>query len=220
MPPKRKSDASSTSDAKKSRTTGTIPAAPVSAEMTGLMNAILSDPTGYPIPDSDEEVRATYVNLAQYARNLEFHIGQLNTALSQAQAATAAGGGGGGKQMTAEQIGVAAEKLRKAAVSGIQKLMSNWKPSCKTGSAKFVYDGVCADPNIFGAFMGLNGPPTWKQKFTPDEFEDIFGEIAGKVRYAELVLTSNVNVRWIADDGIFKISGSYGVHGSGATRST
>ena len=58
-----------------------------------------------------------------------------------------------------------------------------WKPSCKTGSAKWVYDGVCTDPNVFGALMGLNGPPTWKQKkLTVAEFEDLFGRVEGSVR--------------------------------------
>ena len=52
-----------------------------------------------------------------------------------------------------------------------------------TGSAKWVYDGVCTDPNVFGALMGLNGPPTWKQKkLTVAEFEDLFGRVEGSVR--------------------------------------
>ena len=46
-----------------------------------------------------------------------------------------------------------------------------------------VYDGVCADPEVFGIVMGLDGPPKWKmKKLTVGEFENIFGECEGKVR--------------------------------------
>lgn len=59
-----------------------------------------------------------------------------------------------------------------------------WKPSCKTGTARFVYDGVCADHVVFGALMGLDGPPAWKMKKLPkDDFEDLFGAVVGSVRY-------------------------------------
>ena len=65
-----------------------------------------------------------------------------------------------------------------------------WKPSCKTGSAKWVYDGVCADPVVFGALMGLDGPPTWKmKKFPRAEFEDLIGRIVAPVMQVLLAQT-------------------------------
>ena len=60
---------------------------------------------------------------------------------------------------------------------------AQWKPSCKQGSAKFVYDGVCADPEVFGAALRLNGPPNFKQKKIPtEEFQNAIGHIHGSVR--------------------------------------
>ncbi|KAF8545585.1 hypothetical protein OG21DRAFT_1502203 [Imleria badia] len=112
--------------------------------------------------------------------------------------------------MTPEKLAAAVEKLRKAANSGIKKQMS-WKPSCKTGSAKWVYDGVCSDPLVFGTLLGLDGPPSFKMHKIPvADFNNLLGQIQVSVRYDYLYLTgSHVNVRW-SDSGEFKFSGTYG----------
>lgn len=65
-----------------------------------------------------------------------------------------------------------------------------------------MYDGVCADPAVFGHMMGLDGPPTWKmKKFSKDDFESLIGEVEGSVRFVLLrfygqngMLTSVVQV--------------------------
>ncbi|ETW83606.1 hypothetical protein HETIRDRAFT_312598, partial [Heterobasidion irregulare TC 32-1] len=76
------------------------------------------------------------------------------------------------------------------------------KPSCKIGTARFVYDGVCADHVVFGALMGLDSPPAWKMKKLPkDDFEDLFGAVVGSVRYDDLYITSQINIRWTAETG-------------------
>ena len=68
-------------------------------------------------------------------------------------------------------------------VSHLRRVRIQWKPSCKTGSAKWVYDGICSDPEVFGCLMGLGGPPTFKmKKFTVDEFEKCLGALRGSVR--------------------------------------
>lgn len=60
-----------------------------------------------------------------------------------------------------------------------------WKPSCKTNNAKFSYDGVCADPKVFAAMLGLESPVKFKAKKMPkDEFEGAVGDIENSVRYA------------------------------------
>ena len=106
-----------------------------------------------------------------------------------------------------------------------------WKPSCKTGSAKWSYDGICADPEVFGVLMNLGGPPTFKmKKFSVADFENCLGGISASVRYVPhclhilpevltvcwgrrydtLYITSKeVTVRW-SDTGEFKFGGSYG----------
>ncbi|KAJ7689009.1 hypothetical protein B0H17DRAFT_937852 [Mycena rosella] len=114
------------------------------------------------------------------------------------------------KEKSLEEIQAAAEKLRNACVSGIKKQMA-WKPTCKTGGAKWSYDGVCADPIIFGSMLNLDAAPKWKMhKYTVPEFEAFMGSIEASVRYDTLELCGNVNVRYQPDEGTFKMSGSYG----------
>lgn len=40
-----------------------------------------------------------------------------------------------------------------------------------------MYDGVCSDADVFGALLGLGGPPKFKSKKLPkDEFERLMGD--------------------------------------------
>lgn len=58
-----------------------------------------------------------------------------------------------------------------------------WKPSCKQGSAKFSYDGVCPDPEVFGVAIGPGKAPTWKmKKINKDELQDALGSLQASVR--------------------------------------
>ncbi|KAH9950921.1 hypothetical protein B0H21DRAFT_776327 [Amylocystis lapponica] len=187
---KRKSDTGAGSSSKKARTNA-------HASAITLVNDILADPQGFPLDDDDDAVRQSLVDLAQYARALE--------------GAAASGSGSAQKaKRTPEELEEAAEKVRKAAHSGIKKQMT-WKPSCKTGSAKWLYDGICPDPEVFGELLGLGGPPKFKQKkFPKEEFERHIGELTASVRYDMLYITGKeVNVRW-SDTGEFKFSGTYG----------
>ncbi|GJE92305.1 hypothetical protein PsYK624_084590 [Phanerochaete sordida] len=200
MPPKRASAANADADApvrKRGRTSSADAAA------KALVADIIDASENYELPENDDNIAATVKQLARYARSLEEQLASADKAAAQAPAAPA--------QKTPEQLAVAAEKIRKAAVAGIKKQMS-WKPSCKTNSAKFVYDGVCADPEVFGYLFKLGGPPKWKmKKYTREEFEDLFGEVKGAVRYNALYISSGgVNVRW-SETGEFKLSGSYGI---------
>ncbi|KAM5532112.1 hypothetical protein V8D89_014205 [Ganoderma adspersum] len=179
------------------------------AATVALVNSILANPKAYPISGSEDVVRKSLVNLASYARSLELQLaGGAGPVASSSKAGAAAATKPARSQPDLE---TAAEKLRKAAVSGIKKQMSAWKPSCKTGSAKWVYDGVCSDPEVFGSLMRLGGPPTFKmKKFSVDEFEKCLGALRGSVQFDTLYITSkDVTVRW-SDTGEFKFSGSYG----------
>ncbi|KDQ64463.1 hypothetical protein JAAARDRAFT_118704 [Jaapia argillacea MUCL 33604] len=183
---KRKSDASaSTSKGKKARTS-----------VGALLDAILSNPLSYEISDDKDAVRRTLVEIAQYAQSLEH--------------AAANGGGPVPQPKTRQELEDAAEKIRKAAVSGIKKQMK-WRDSCKTGTAKWSYDGICPDPEVFGVMLNLGGPPKFKnKKFPTADFEDLIGDISVSIRYDTLKITSNdVNVHW-KDGGEFKFSGTYG----------
>ncbi|THH17423.1 hypothetical protein EW146_g3382 [Bondarzewia mesenterica] len=172
---KRKSDTPSTVTSKKSRTTPTRTAASSSNPAAqALVTAVLANTPAYLDPANPQAMGNAMVTLASYARQLEIAL------------AAGAGAGGSGSaqppQKSREQLAAAAEKLCKTVVNGIRKQMS-WKPSCKTGSARFVYDGICPDPSVFGVLMGLDGPPTWKmKKFSKEDFEELFGEIQASVR--------------------------------------
>jgi len=183
---KRKSSTAARGSSKKART--------AHASAIAAVESILDDPDNYPVPDSPEDVRDVLHGIALYVKDLQEGGTQSGSAPSKSK----------------EQLDAAAEKIRKAAVSGIEKQMT-WKPSCKTGSAKFSYDGVCADPEIFGHMLGLGGPPKFKMKKYPiDEFDDIMGGIRGSARYDHLCLRgNNVTVRW-SESGEFKMSGTYG----------
>ncbi|KAG0697311.1 hypothetical protein DFH29DRAFT_835986 [Suillus ampliporus] len=186
---KRKSDAGGASSSKKSRTSH--------ASAKTLIKTILANPDSYPIPDDDDDIRQSLVELAYYARDLEQDVQK-------------GGAGSAPKAMSADQVAAAVEKIRKAAHSGIKKQMT-WKPSCKAGTAKWSYDGVCADPVVFGTMLGLGGPPTWKMHKMPiEDFENRIGHLDASARYSDLYLKGqNVNIRW-SDSGEFKFSGTYG----------
>ncbi|KAG6850622.1 hypothetical protein H0H93_010814 [Arthromyces matolae] len=156
MASKRKSAASTAGKVKKARLDHT--------DAIDSINTILADETNFPTPIDQEGVRKALLQIALYARSLEEQVQESKP-----------------KERSTEELQEAAKKIRAAARSGIRKQMT-WKPSCKTGSARFVYDGVCADAVLFGAFLGLEGPPTWKTKKIPkDEFESL-GGTAGAAR--------------------------------------
>ena len=47
-----------------------------------------------------------------------------------------------------------------------------------------MYNGVCVDPEMFGALLKLGGPPTFKTKNIPkDEFKDLMDDLADFIPY-------------------------------------
>ena len=192
MPPKRKSDATAEVANKKTR---------LDADHTvaaGLVDIILADPKNFEIPDDDDELRDNMLALAKYAR----HLRDVACSTPAAPPAQPAAASNAAAKKSPEDLTAAAERLRKAAASGVKKQMVvsthpclhnrsatyartlwQWRPACKNNSAKWVYDGVCPDPEVFGAMLGLGGPPKFKQKkMTSQEFQDQVGWIQGHAR--------------------------------------
>ncbi|KAF2275263.1 uncharacterized protein EI97DRAFT_82381 [Westerdykella ornata] len=106
------------------------------------------------------------------------------------------------------------EKAHKAAVmliKGIEKLMT-WKPSCKTGTARFTYGASIRDEAVFKRMLKL--PESHKKKMFKmplHDFYDNVGHPRGKVRYSILRMSgSDVNIRWDPEECHFKVSGTYG----------
>jgi len=171
-------------------------------ELSGIASSLVDQGVAY-FTDSEDQPEGIDVAI-QLARYIE----KLEAALAEAKSS---GGPPGAKRKTRAELEADAEKIRRAAVSGIKKQMT-WKPTCKTNTAKWSYDGLCADPEVFGILLGLDGPPTWKMKKIPkDTFEDLLGGISASVRYDTLNLTgTDVSVRYNHDSGEFKFSGMYG----------
>ena len=90
------------------------------AATVALVNSILANPKGYPISGNEDVVRKSLVDLASYARSLELQLsGAAAPAAGPSKAAAAP------KPVKSQaELEAAADKLRKAAVSGIKKQMS------------------------------------------------------------------------------------------------
>ncbi|PVG03030.1 hypothetical protein CPB86DRAFT_750104 [Serendipita vermifera] len=196
---------------KKTRVSTASKKSPHTSAVT-LMRRILADSQNFDVPADEEGTRAALIQLAEYAQSLETS--------QQSKGGAAAPKEKSEEEIKAEvdklsrseaEIKAEVAKLSRACVSQITKQMK-WKDSCKSGTAKWSYDGICADPVVFGAMLGLKGPPNWKMKKIPKQgFEQCVGPIEASARYSELRITSNeVNVRWNPDTKEFKFSGSYG----------
>ncbi|KAI0725211.1 hypothetical protein C8Q72DRAFT_934285, partial [Fomitopsis betulina] len=98
------------------------------------------------------------------------------------------------RQKTRGELEEAAEKIRKGAQSVIEKQM-NMKAgserfgcavaaaSCKTNSAKWSYDGIRPDPEVFGMPNGPGRLTSFKMNKSPkSEFKDLVGSFEGHVR--------------------------------------
>ncbi|CAE6521608.1 unnamed protein product [Rhizoctonia solani] len=169
------------------------------ATAKGYIDAILGPPDSFSLPESPQDILEMLKTVAEYAKNLE---GSVAVASCTGQDAP--------PPKTAEQLAADVERLQTIINRGVTKQMS-WKPSCRDGGARFAFDGLCADPRVFGALFRLGGPPKWKaKKFNRDEFEEFVGDVQGHARYSTLKLMSDVNIRYNPETGEFKVSGTYG----------
>ena len=95
------------------------------AATVALMNSILANPKGYPISASEDVVRKSLVDLATYARHLEEQLGVGSGAPAASPVAgSSKPAAAKAKARSQEDLEAAAEKLRKAAASGIKKQMT------------------------------------------------------------------------------------------------
>ncbi|KAG8711018.1 hypothetical protein FRC08_016429 [Ceratobasidium sp. 394] len=192
---KRKS--TSTSSATKSKRTKVQD--PFANAKESIQNALAS-PDSFALPKDEAGMRDLVLSIAEYAKSLEGSV-----------AVAGSSGQPGPPPKTPEQVATEAARIAEMINRGITKQMS-WKPNCKTGRATYAFDGVCPDPRVFGAVLKLDGPPTFKaKKYTVAEFEKMVGYVSASARYSHLSLTSDVNVRWDAGTGEFKIGGKYGI---------
>jgi hypothetical protein len=170
------------------------------ADTKSTIQTILASPESFSLPSGDVEYRNLVVSIAQYAKSLEGSVAVAGG--SNAKAAP--------PPKTPEQVSAEASRITNQINRGISKLMAvsvfcceqhvlswtplQWKPSCKTGSAKYAFDGVCTDPRVFGKVLGLDMPPNFKtKKYTKEEFEVLVGSISKSVRWvAHLSLTNPI----------------------------
>ncbi|EJD01677.1 uncharacterized protein FOMMEDRAFT_158831 [Fomitiporia mediterranea MF3/22] len=206
MAVKRKSDTTSVAASSKKRKS-TSSSSPEYTFAKSLITSVLADPKScsldFDVSDGDA-VRQVLCDIANYTRSLEEEVEELKTANANGTRIE--------KEKSPEEMKVAVTRLTDLIVRGIKRQLT-WKPNCKTNSAKFVFDGLCPDPLVFGAILKLDGPPKFKlKKMSGSEFEGLVGEIVGSARYNDLYITkSDINIRYNADSGEFKISGCYGI---------
>ena len=141
------------------------------------------------------------------------------------------------QEISPDELKKKVEHLRTLMVRQIKKAMT-LEPSCKTGSATFSQDFVVQNPQIiqklFSRVIKDNGKAWKMKKLSAEEFEvrgqiswlprtswltcftqEAVGSIGASVRYDYLELTSDVTVRWDAENGTVKCSGKYGKLGTG-----
>ncbi|KAF2631536.1 hypothetical protein BU25DRAFT_407188 [Macroventuria anomochaeta] len=118
----------------------------------------------------------------------------------------------GPKAYSPEDLDDMMKQARKMLVEGIERLMMKWTPSCKTGTARFTYECQVSSPYIYKLVLGLpSGHNKKKFKMSVSDFHNTVGRPKGKVRHNVLVITgSDVSVRWMPDESIYKISGTFG----------
>jgi hypothetical protein len=87
-----------------------------------------------------------------------------------------------------------------------------WKPSCKTGSAKWSWEGSCGFAELLIILkLPAQTKPFKAKKFTAEEFQELVGSISASARYSTMHLKGNVNLHFDPSDNSIKINGSYGV---------
>ncbi|KAF8340463.1 uncharacterized protein EI90DRAFT_3035676 [Cantharellus anzutake] len=97
----------------------------LSVQMETIVSHILNSPKEFKIPDSDTSTRAFIVNLAQYARKLEGMSNPVTSGVAPSSNPIAVSHSPTVPvKKTAKQIEAVADKLGRAAKSGIKKQMS------------------------------------------------------------------------------------------------
>ncbi|KAI1140637.1 hypothetical protein F5Y05DRAFT_410484 [Hypoxylon sp. FL0543] len=97
------------------------------------------------------------------------------------------------------------------------KRQMKWTPSCRTGRARWSYNGGVANAAIFLRAFRLEATnekgKKWKQKKIPiDEFESCIGEVTASIRWGSLrMMGPHVNLKWDEEDNMFTVSGKYGL---------
>ena len=112
-----------------------------------------------------------------------------------------------------EKIQQKVDQLRKLAYKGI-KSQIKWRPSCREGTARFAYTGMC-DEATFRGFFGLTKAKdkTKGGKVDCERFQDdmVTNRVVGKIRYGYLCLKGNVNVTYNKTTCEIKITGGFGL---------
>lgn len=112
---KRKNDDGAPAPAAKKTRGGAAHAATVA-----LVNSILANPKGYPISGNEEVVRKSLVELAKYARSLEEQVADAGAPVAGSSKTVAAVK----PAKSPAELEAAADKIRRAAQSGIKKQMT------------------------------------------------------------------------------------------------
>ncbi|WVQ80267.1 hypothetical protein IAT38_002372 [Cryptococcus sp. DSM 104549] len=144
-----------------------------------------------------------HADLADLALSLQTQVKQAKKVASAKPAPPAA------PVWTQEKIDAAVPVTIDMAHKGIKKQMK-WAQSCKKGTAKWSYEGVVGNEDVFCKAFGFEKPENkkkaWKLRQVP------VSEFIERVGYIDAPLTGeNVRVNWNNETLLFKFSGSYGL---------
>ena len=154
----------------------------------------------------EEYQQMTTEELIATLQQRDNHIGTLENECKRLKTVTPPAKQG----LSPEQLQANVGRLRQLIHKGIKSQMK-WKPSCKTGKARFSYEGIC-DEATFRAFMKLTDKEKSKGKrMEAEDFQkDLLGDyLYASIRYGSLELRGKVNVS--IGDNTIKITGGYGV---------
>ncbi|KAF8539546.1 hypothetical protein BDD12DRAFT_882149 [Trichophaea hybrida] len=188
MPPKRAAPSTSSSTSKRSKPT---PPAVVTAGKSILTLA------------SSTPANSDLILTSQQAWDLVAYTLHLESSSSTP----------GPAELSTSELNQKVSQLQGLVARGIEKLLK-WKPSCKTSSATYSFEGICADPRVMAKMLGVEDATRFKaKKYTVEQFQDYIVEksVYGNSRYTNLYLCGNVNLRWNHETGEYKWSGKYGI---------
>lgn len=93
------------------------------------------------------------------------------------------------------------------------KAQLKFSKSCKTGTAKWKFQGLCHSVEVFKALTGSDAKFK-RKKISLDEFNkiiDCYDGISASIRYGTLSVNGDVSLNWDPNSLEFSFSGTYGV---------
>ena len=155
----------------------------------------------------NEEIQCSNPN----CQRLAICVQELESEVARLKQQEASSSKGMKKPIDPELIAEKDERKQQMIAKAIKKSMI-WKPSCKTGSAKWSWEGECDFTELLAIFGFPSNTPFKTKRISLSDFERAVGPIHASARYSSLEIRGeHVNLHFDADTNTMRLSGSYGV---------